>query len=130
MGRVNAFKFGDPRSLPAYVAKLPIMKTLLRNVLAVVVIALSPQAGAEYKTYGEGATTCGSWIEARRNDNYYIKAQWMLGFVSAAGYYGEKPKFTDASAMVVWVDNYCQQNPLKDFDDGVKALVEELSRQK
>jgi hypothetical protein len=91
-------------------------------------VATTLPTHAGYMTYGAGTQSCGAWIEARRKGEHYNMGQWMLGFLSAAGYYGEKMRESESSAMLVWMDNYCQQQPLKDFSDGVKALTNELSK--
>ena len=61
-----------------------------------------------YVNYGVGAHSCGMWLAARKSGDYYIYGQWMLGFVSAVGYFDVYDlKDTDAQAMMAWVDNYC-----------------------
>jgi len=54
--------------------------------------------------------------------------QWMLGFISAAGYYGKNLRESEGEAFGAWMDNFCTQNPLTTFDEGVKKLVNELSQ--
>jgi hypothetical protein len=40
---------------------------------------------------------------------------WLLGFVNAANVWNELPELlanTDAAALELWVDHYCQSHPL------------------
>lgn len=79
--------------------------------------------------YGLGLKTCGTWISRRQTGDYYDMVQWMLGYISAAGYYGSfKLKESEANAFSVWIDNYCRANPLEKFIVGVRVLVKELTQ--
>ena len=84
-----------------------------------------------YQIYGEGTSSCGECISERSSGNWHSKGQWMLGVISAVGYYGVYDlKRTDSRAFAVWIDNYCQKNPLDDFSKGVYSLIEELAKKK
>lgn len=66
-------------------------------------------------------------MERRADKSWYDMGQWMLGFVSAVGYYDVHDlKEIDSLAFAAWMDNYCRQHPLQSFGDGVKDLVLEL----
>lgn len=60
----------------------------------------------------------------------FLKANWVLGWVSAAGYYDVHGdlKHTDADAIMAWVDNYCHDHPLDDISDAAEALVKALAK--
>lgn len=78
--------------------------------------------------YGLGAKTCGTWLEKRRTNDYYDMGQWMLGYISAAEYYGPDLKESEGQAFLAYMDNYCQKKPLDDFDVGVRQLINELRK--
>jgi len=85
-------------------------------------------AFADYTLYGLGGVWCEEWVAKRRNDNWHDIGEWMLGFISAVGYYGVYDlKDDEAQAFAKWMDAYCQQNPLNEFADGVQKLIEELN---
>mgnify|MGYP000073642122 CR=1 FL=1 len=85
-------------------------------------------AVAKYTIYGVGSASCGEWVTDRKNGDWYSKGQWMLGVISAVGYYDVYDlKETDSQAFAVWLDNYCQANPLNQINEGVYDLVRELA---
>jgi hypothetical protein len=52
---------------------------------------------------------------------------WILGYVTASGFYETNElKKSDVNAFSVWIDNFCQKNPLDQIVDGAQALVREL----
>ena len=54
---------------------------------------------------------------------------WVLGWVSAAGYYSGQPlRDTDSQAIAAWVDKYCHEHPLSKIADAAKSLVETLAK--
>jgi hypothetical protein len=94
-------------------------------------IAQERPAPGRYTIYGFGARSCGAWVEARREESLTATAYegWMLGFVSGYGYGSEDQlRVTDAKAMSVWLDNYCQAHPLDTIAVASQALVRELAR--
>jgi hypothetical protein len=106
----------------------------MRGALIIAVIAVVAFTAADvnarrrYTTYGVGIESCGKWLENRRNRpvDWSMQIQWVLGFVSAAGYHGSDMKQSDYAAMASWIDNYCTANPLNDIDDATKSLIKAL----
>ena len=100
-------------------------KKTLYLVLAVSLMATV--AHAEYNLYGLGSLSCQEWVSKRRSDTWYEMGEWMLGFISAVGYYDiHTLKDNDAQAFLQRMDTYCRQKPGNEFADGVQKLVEEL----
>ena len=88
-------------------------------------------ASYAYKLYGAGSQSCGEWVSERAAGDWFSKGQWMLGVISAVGYYSVYDlKDIDSQAFAVWMDNYCKENPLNQFSEGVYSLVEELAVKK
>ncbi|MCI0561072.1 MAG: hypothetical protein MN733_21510 [Nitrososphaera sp.] len=110
-------------------ALLLILMALATTAMAVT-IATEP---FQHTVYSVGTRTCGAWVEARRKDDWYQMGQWILGYVSAAGFYAgyykdRSLKDSDSGAFLTYMDNYCQQHPLELFETGVRQLIEELRK--
>lgn len=100
--------------------------TILETVLALAAIRAQPTAPM---IYGAGVRSCGSWLEARKDDDvvWQVYVQWTLGFLSAANVYLENtPQKTDSDAVIAWLDNYCRDNPLSSVRNAMVNLVLEL----
>ena len=75
---------------------------------------------------------CGEWVNTSKS-NLTFKA-WILGFLSGLGVMYELRGGTDnptgkiksAQQIYVWMDNFCQKNPLKTVSDGGIELLIEL----
>lgn len=105
------------------------MRKLLCIVLSV--IATSALAGP---IKGPGATTCGQWVEDRKKTGaHYSQLSWIQGFISSYNHYLDSHKdpngifgIADSNSVTVWMDNYCQKNPLNTVYLGTVELIEEL----
>jgi hypothetical protein len=109
------------------------MKTLIKILLLTAVIAItsvSTSISAEYKGFGAGGKSCGAWTSEKANSpaSSYQNQQWVLGFVSGAGWSENRSYEADADGMLGWIDNYCKENPLKDIGDTAAALIYELEK--
>jgi hypothetical protein len=90
-------------------------------------------AAPQYKTWGVGLHSCGDWTRAH---SYPISIEevteeaWLGGFMSAMDEAGPGPRNpqVDFFAMVGWVSNYCQANPLDDLATAASALRVELMK--
>lgn len=90
---------------------------------------LDQRQEAEAVIYGAGTLSCGRWLADRKSKNdvdWLLHAQWILGWVSSAGYYGQQPKETDSQAIDAWVDDYCTKNPLENLNSAARELVDAL----
>lgn len=83
--------------------------------------------------YGEGLRSCSQWLKVGGDKEPVSRverlamASWVGGFVTAAGFYGERelPK-TDGAAIEAYIDQYCSQSPLHQLHQAAVALVYEL----
>ena len=99
------------------------MKKFASTILVVTSLTFVGSSYADYTEYGSGVNSCGSWIKWRNTKTgWHQDGQWVSGFIAAAGYFGKELKKVDSDAMLLFMDNYCQQNPLNDISDGAKAL--------
>ena len=77
--------------------------------------------------YGAGADSCGTWLAERKTSAWFQDGEWILGFLTAANRFANvPPRHTDSAAITVWVDNYCQANPLEDLVEAATALLTTL----
>ena len=93
--------------------------------------------GAYNATFGEEKMrSCGQYVTARdeqrrakyRKINTYIT--WIYGYLTAyntltSDTYDIMGQ-TDRSAILLWLENYCKQNPLKRFAEAMELLTDEL----
>ena len=81
-----------------------------------------------------GTRSCGEWVANNRKAGFAQTSDhtWLLGFLSGLALGLEKDflKGMDAPSLYLWVDNYCQANPLQRVDDAGKDLARELIAKK
>jgi hypothetical protein len=82
--------------------------------------------------YGAGDSSCGTWLANRKEGNWYTDGQWVLGWLSAAGYYDVRGDLreTDSDAVDAWLDKYCREHPLNTIKAAAASLVDELPKTK
>jgi hypothetical protein len=103
----------------------------IRAVFIAGLVCLSTAAEAT-PILGSGAASCGTWnADRQRNQTLSQQSQaWVLGFVTAYNVYKRSTSNmsipSDTRRLMVWVDNYCDANPLKDIVDAAKALIDEF----
>ena len=78
--------------------------------------AAAQQQGA-YSLIGQGSISGKAWAAGRHEESTLGPEQWILGFLSGAGFYGgpaglDPLKGMDANTVWAWVDKYCQARPL------------------
>jgi hypothetical protein len=81
-----------------------------------------------------GVPSCGDWVQEHSVKSLSALRQegWFLGFVSGLATGLEKNFLagTDNASLFLWMNNYCNANPLKDIEDGTNVLYFELKKQK
>ncbi len=105
------------------------------RIIALVLTLLAASTSAAAPIKGSGTGSCGEWVEERKQNTYHATLHWMQGFISAYNefvYSGRNPDGVfgnaDLKAIAVWMDNYCQQNPLSSPYNGTVLLIKELER--
>ena len=107
----------------------------MRKLICIALAVISVSAFANGPILGAGATTCGKWVEGRKAGTYHLQLNWVLGFISSYNHYvdaylgkGKNGVFgtADHNSVAVWMDNYCQKNPLESVYSGSVGLTEEL----
>lgn len=98
-------------------------------------ILIAATAPFVFTNLGEGTTTCGTWINSRREQPQRVlpEASWLLGYITASAKSdsartGRKiARGINGAATDHWLDNYCAAHPLDNIETAATALVAELS---
>lgn len=103
------------------------IKSLLAGVIISVTHTNSMPAG--FTMWGE--SDCGRWVSESQT-NPTLKA-WLLGYLSGLGViysdiYGDDlmGKIKSSTQIYLWIDNYCQKNPLSNVGGAGAMLFKEL----
>ena len=102
-------------------------------LLMVITVLLRIPLGYAGEIKGAGAGSCGEWVEDRKRGSYWGQLHWVMGFISSYNFFVYKGSLpngvfgnADSNAIAVWLDTYCQKNPLNTPAHGAVALIEEL----
>ena len=136
-------KNGTNETLVTYRSRVRMLNPLRIKMIALsclLVLLVTPLAGrcvdtnGRYVAYGYGADSCGTFLEARgtKTDTSYIP--WVTGYLTAVdttypityGILGS----SDIDRAMLWLDDYCDQHPLRQFAIAVYTLVDELYPQR
>jgi hypothetical protein len=98
-------------------------------MMASVSAANAADASGRFRMYM--SYSCGAYADARRGDTHLGNAleARVGGWISGVNWHdpsGDILNGSDLDGAFVWLDNYCQQNPLDKFNDAAKRLVREL----
>jgi hypothetical protein len=80
-----------------------------------------------YEMYGTGSQSCGSFARERKKEAYARYAAWMAGYLTAVDARTPTASIlgtTDLQGAMLWLENYCNKNPLEPFANAVYALVD------
>ncbi len=107
----------------------------IKNALLTMALVSTPLpslSAQDYMTERHGATSCGNWIEARKNEDSdplaLLLSVWVSGFVSGSEFTGPDLEYIDPAARANWIDNYCKEHPLDDIATAAEQLVIELRK--
>lgn len=81
-----------------------------------------------------GTPSCGNWVKEGINNSAMGGAYfyWLSGYLSGMAVATNKDILRDAdtASIVLWMDNYCKENPLRHVDYAANELFTELKRSK
>jgi len=110
------------------------MKTLSLIVLVLSFTFATPVTAADKddRYWVQGRISCGYWVEHRKEDDWPNTANqfWVIGYITA--YNKQTPDVynimgdTDPTSVYLWLDKYCQENPLNMLVEGMEILTYEL----
>jgi len=110
------------------------IKTLSLIVLVLSFAITTPVIAADkdsmYAT--QGPISCGIWVKDRQKDGWAFAsdALWIAGYITA--YNSQTPDVfdilnkTDMESVFLWMDKFCQENPLNKMAQGMEVLTNEL----
>ena len=104
------------------------MPALFRMILAAFLMAGSA-AAARAAMVGLGNQDCGTWTtnNPAKGGLGLFYQQWVFGFLSGASQANpdrDPLKGVDASAIMQWLDDYCQHNPNVPLAAAAAAFVQ------
>ncbi len=106
----------------------------LAAIVASMLMAMS-SAAPPGTMVGPGLVSCGQFLEDKEQlatllDREYFA--WAQGFLSAANAFVAHPKpyvdLSDIAGQKLWLENYCQQNPLDKFYVATVELWKDLAK--
>jgi hypothetical protein len=122
------------------------LKTLIVNVCATISIGVAPLTSHALTTIGVepltsnslttiGIVDCGSWLKQRSENQSGYSEVWVNGFLTAGSIFRSKELQKDLlkniksnDQVFIWIDNYCQKDPLSDTALAALELLYELSK--
>jgi len=106
--------------------------SLIVLVLSFTFAAPATAADKDANYVVHGVRSCGGWINDRKKGGWPRLGNifWITGYISA--YNKQTPDVfdimgsTDKENIYLWMDKYCQENPLSNLAEGMNVLIEEL----
>lgn len=101
------------------------MKIKKLFIILFTTLSISQSFGLEYRPFVQ----CGNWVENRKEGKQSAVSEGsLLGFLSGWQAHSGRDVFKGASneSIFLWMDNYCQKNPLSNTYDGALKLDFEL----
>jgi hypothetical protein len=108
----------------------------IASIVLVIFLLHPTYSNSQQRLANFGAVDCGLWLKDTDQMKSLYKA-WLLGFLTGVNLSDTKVvKFNFLAGLnsgqqaVVFVDNYCQKNPLKNTIDAAMTLIFDLEKQK
>ena len=110
------------------------MKILALSLLLIAPLLSAPSLSRDVQQYGVTATeSCGTVMSIRERaekdplyEMVYLRyMEWVFGYLSGVQEVVALNS-TDNVAIMVWINNYCQANPLNDIGTAAQKLLIEL----
>jgi len=107
-------------------------QTLFRSVLVAVTLLVVTDAALAVNV--RGVPSCGKWVKDRQERDVLTTTaleHWLMGYLSGLAIGLDKEFFQkdgvsiDNESLLLWMDNYCRANPLKDVQEGGNQLMKE-----
>jgi hypothetical protein len=90
--------------------------------------------GASHAVAIQGSVSCGDWIGKRTPNGNVLGSYWtwVLGYLSGKAVESKLDvlRYQDSLSISIWMDGYCQANPLGNVAEGSDNLFMELSKRK
>jgi hypothetical protein len=104
---------------------------VIAAALAMTVSARAEQPEEPFLVLSVGSSTCGTFVRSDRNTKE-LYLGWAVGFITglnsrASGRDRYAGQGWERNASLVWLENYCTQNPLAPFIAAAEHLRDALS---
>lgn len=114
--------------------EMQIMKNIYKRLTIAVLFAIGINANAENEgtIIVKGSSDCSSWIDGKKlNDNVQNKS-WLLGYLSGLAVSKNIDILRDRNyqSIFLWMDSYCDANPLEKTGNAGEKLFNELKKQR
>jgi hypothetical protein len=105
----------------------------LMVALALLVFGSVAWAADKNGIYAKRTESCGPYMKDRKSQNaakVLNHAVWIFGYVTA--YNRQTPDTvdirggTEIDGILLWLDNWCKENPSKDMSDAMEAFTNEM----
>jgi len=127
--RLTKLETRDTRGLLGKLFGKGSVAALILAVLLIGGTAWALQPGG-YKVFGHGSQSCGSWTAAKEEKEYkqITFRSWANGYLTAYSLWVENDYLgpvsnSDGAGAWAWIDNYCQENPLKSVAKAAVQLI-------
>ena len=103
-------------------------------LILVVLVFLNPISGiceVPITAWGQGTASCGLFVQARRTAQDSAYKDWLGGFLTATSWLTNTENIagkTDLASLMLWIENYCNKNPLKSFGVAAANLIIRVSK--
>ena len=91
------------------------------------VFLIGGTAWAQYTNFGAGIESCAEWTWQKNVMPRLQFKEWLGGYLTAYSFWVEKGSGPvsdgDHVGAIAWIDNYCQEKPLKYLDQAAEQLI-------
>jgi len=109
------------------------MRYLVAIAVGMLLVANTAASDDKMVVAGAGTASCGEFIADTKNnetlrDTYFL---WAQGFLSSLNFkhlrnWESATDLSDPDALKLWIENYCEENPLSIYAAAVAKLWSEL----
>jgi len=112
------------------------MKSAINKKIAIVLTTFAFLTQPVFGQTSFGTRDCGRWVKRIDSSQTKLAAEgWLAGYMSGMNLVGVAngnkdvlEKVNSLDQINLWMDNYCNNNPLNSASDGAIILFLELSR--
>jgi len=102
----------------------------MKKTVGGVALAIALSASPSYGQTIIGTIDCGQWVKKHSP----VQNAWLMGYLSGLNTANARINYdplgavTSADQVIVWMDNYCQKNPMSDLYRAAVVLYLELEQ--
>jgi hypothetical protein len=89
--------------------------------------AIAADQTGNYEIMGPGSKSCGTYNDARKRGSDASFQFWIAGYITGTNIYlpdtVDITGSTDLPGVMGWLDNWCRENPTRQFANAMNALT-------